>query len=190
MTGEQYIHYFSKDFPRYLKDCIANWTNNKTGLIAAELSDPARDNDRITFVLSGTAGEKKSITLQYSEEKCLELNPKDTGSWALRAIKEKRTPINEQELEAFLHKTKDSTFGFFKMMGRDDVTFHLYLIAVVKDESPGSSSSRNSVTNNAPIAGPVAQDNKKSVLLHKQQPPMAAPPSEQQLGLEPVPVTQ
>jgi hypothetical protein len=182
MTGEQYINYLSKHFPRYLKECIDNWTHNKTGLIAAEVSDATLDNDMISFVLSGATGEKKSITLQYSEENCIDLNPKDTGSWVLRAIKEKRTSINEEELEAFLDKTGASTFGFFKITGRRKIAGSLYLIAVVKDEGPGSENNITSVTTNN------AQDKDKSVvfLMDKQQAPTSAPPSEQQLVSEPV----
>jgi len=81
-------------------------------------------------VLTGSGGRKYSITLQYSHDKSIKLDPSSTGAWALRAIENKHTAVNDQELIEFLEKTKESTFGFFKKEEKDGV--HIYLMAVAK----------------------------------------------------------
>jgi hypothetical protein len=131
-SRDEYIASASKGYPNFLKTCVEAWTNRKTIIIAVEVVDPGRTNNIITFVRSRSTGQKISITLRYSEEKCAELDPASTGDWALRAISDRRTVVKEKELTEFLEKTKDSTFGFFKM--KKDGIEHIYLLAVARSE--------------------------------------------------------
>lgn len=129
---EDYVSRMSKGFPQFLKACVDAATGGKNGIVAVEILDPARINNTIIFVLTGSGGRKFSVTLQYSDDKSIKLDPSSTGEWALRAIENKHTAVNDQELIEFLQKTKESTFGFFKKEEKDGV--HIYLMAVAKHD--------------------------------------------------------
>jgi hypothetical protein len=115
---------------KILKDVVDVWTknddNNKEILaVALKLS-----SDKITIVNHKIKVVKcetpnGSITLRCLEEKCIELtNPGDENYWAIRAIKNKQTTLDDEELVDFLQKVGDATFGFFK------VNSELYLMAI------------------------------------------------------------
>ncbi|HKZ61186.1 MAG TPA: hypothetical protein VJZ68_02050, partial [Nitrososphaera sp.] len=121
---------------QYLKQCVDAWTSGKNCIVAVEVLDPARTSNMIIFVLTGSGGRKFSISLQYSDDKCYKLDPSNTGAWVLRAIENKHTAVNDQELIEFLEKTNESTFGFFKKEEKDGV--HIYLMAVAKLDEGGN----------------------------------------------------
>lgn len=133
---EDYISRLSKGFPQFLKVCVDAWTSRKNSIVAVEVFDPARTSNKITFVLAGSGGRKFSISLQYSDDKSIKLDPSNTGAWALRAIENKHTAVNDQELIEFLGKVNESTFGFFKKEEKDGV--HIYLMAVAKLDEGGN----------------------------------------------------
>lgn len=113
------------------------WTKNKPVLIATEVSDQLEVNDRVKVVVSDAlTGLEKSITLIYSEEKCIAMSPEDAGGWAERAIVNGRTAINDKELSEFLNKTGNTSFRFFKLKGKDDGIVRRYLMALADDPVP------------------------------------------------------
>jgi hypothetical protein len=97
-----------------LKTKIKAWTKNKTNLTAIELSFYPSNNS-IKFIQAKNS--QKSITLQYSRERIIELAQSpptnEHDDWAARAIKNKPTTLNDDEVEDFCQKVKDATFAFF-----------------------------------------------------------------------------
>jgi hypothetical protein len=117
---------------------MASWANNKVCLLTAEvIRTPTQNhnNNLVTFVMSDEASRQKmrSITLDYSEEKCVKLSAANTaGSWVTRAIEKKRTPLKDNELSEFLQIVADSTFAFLRI--GTDAAAHVYLMALAKDD--------------------------------------------------------
>lgn len=103
-------------------------------LLAVEVADPMKyENNQIPFVLTNsTTGQRYGGIVQYSDDKCIKLQPSNTGSWALRVINQRCASLDDAELSNFLEKTKNSTFAFFKM--EDKTGIHIYLIALAKGE--------------------------------------------------------
>jgi hypothetical protein len=116
-------------FIKILKNVVDPWTKNndnnkKTLVVVLKLSSDEliTDNHKIKVKCETPA---RSITLQCIEEKCVELtNPADENYWAIRAIKNKQTTLNNEELIDFLQKVGNATFGFFKVKSQ------LYLMAI------------------------------------------------------------
>lgn len=119
-----------------MKTIIKAWTNNKTNLIAIELSCYPPNNS-IKFIEAKNS--QNSITLQYSRERIIELAPSSSSSpptnehddWASRAIKNKLTTLNDDELEDFCQKVKDATFAFFTVK-TDEESTHFYLMTIAR----------------------------------------------------------
>lgn len=117
---------------KILKNVVDLWTKNndddnnkKTLVVALKLSSDKiiMGNHKIKVVKC--ENPSRSITLQYLEEKCIELtNPADENYWAIRAIKNKQTTLDNEELIDFLQKVGNATFGFF------NVKSQLYLMAI------------------------------------------------------------
>jgi hypothetical protein len=133
MNAEQYITLRSKSLPSHLKNLINMWPGNQVSLVAAEVvqvpADQRSNNSRIAFVNQNKkTGNKRSISLPYSDAKCINLN--SGCSWAFRATRIRQTPVTETELMEFLQMTKDSTFGFFKVPINNSV--RIYLMALRK----------------------------------------------------------
>lgn len=124
----------SDKLPEYLKTIIKAWTNNKMNLIAIELSCYPPNNS-IKFIEAKNS--QNSITLQYSRERIIELAPPSSSptnehdDWAARAIKNKLTTLNDDELEDFCQKVKDATFAFFTVK-TDEGSTHFYLMTIAR----------------------------------------------------------
>jgi hypothetical protein len=86
--------------PEYLKKTIKGWTKNKAYLTAIELPCYPPDN---AIKLMQTINPQNSITLQYSNEKIIELvSPSnEQNDWATRAINNKLTTLNDEEIRDF-----------------------------------------------------------------------------------------
>jgi hypothetical protein len=139
-------------FEEHLKKSISEWMEKRNPkLLAVEVIDPTRcENNLVPFVLTNLAtGQKYSGKVQYSDDKCIKLDPAKTGSWALRAIKDKCASVSEDEISNFLNKTKTSTFGFFKI--EDKTGIHIYLMALAKGEEK-SNEADNTSTNTTTAA--------------------------------------
>jgi hypothetical protein len=132
MTREQYIASSSNRLPEYLKSCILNAFPPNHGIImlVADISNLPQDRHIVTISCKTNSGKSHLITLPYPEEKCLRFNPASAGNWALRAIEDKRTIINEHELSEFLAMTKTSTFGFFKQEEKSAAKVYFFTLAI------------------------------------------------------------
>jgi hypothetical protein len=122
-------------FLRILKNLADQWTkinndnNKKTCAVALKLSldEIITGNHRIKVKCGIPA---RSITLQCSEEKYIELTSlADESCWVRRVIEEKQTMLNDHELIDFLHKVGNATFGFFKL------DTQLYLIVITNNNN-------------------------------------------------------
>jgi hypothetical protein len=58
-------------------------------------------------------GNKRSISLEYSSEKNIELGTDDENYWVSRCIRAGTTALTDDDLADFLNKTENATFGFF-----------------------------------------------------------------------------
>ena len=47
---------------------------------------------------------------------CCEITPTDENHWAARAIKDKQTILNDEELSDFLCKVRNATYASFKVI--------------------------------------------------------------------------
>ncbi|MFL6411033.1 MAG: hypothetical protein ACJ71K_07290, partial [Nitrososphaeraceae archaeon] len=74
----------------------------------------------------------RSITFQCVGDKCIKLaNPGDESYWPIRAIENKQTTLDNEELIDFLQKVGNATFGFFKVKSQ----LYLMAIAVISSDS-------------------------------------------------------
>jgi hypothetical protein len=81
-----------KKLPEVMKKKVNSWTKNSAYLVAMEMPPTAALNN------------------------CFEINPTDDSHWAVRAIKDKQTILNDEELSDFLCKVRDSTYAAFKVI--------------------------------------------------------------------------
>jgi hypothetical protein len=108
-----------------LKYCVKTWTNNKPMLTAI----------RIPESFHGTSikllGEdyKQSISLEYSSKKITELDIDDENHWAPRCVRAGTTALSDNNLDDFLNKTENATFGLFTVKMRE--IKGIYLMAIL-----------------------------------------------------------
>lgn len=112
---------------------VLAWMGNQPELIVIEVDDPNRYMGRITFLKTESAGKIFSVTLDYSEERCKQLDASKIGGWAARAISSGRTILNSSELSEFLGMTETVSYGFFRLNGR--YNSRTFLMAVVRNGS-------------------------------------------------------
>ena len=120
-----------------MKRVINEWTKDKTHLTAIELQQLPSDS---SIKIIQTINPQNSITLQYSRERIIELAPpspsptNEHNDWATRAIKNKLTALNDEELGDFCQKVKDATFAFFRVKTEEGST-HFYLMAIANNNN-------------------------------------------------------
>jgi hypothetical protein len=129
---EEFLTRAKKSCIDVLLASVVAWMGDQPELMAVEVDDPNRYMGRITFLKTDSAGKIFSITVDYSDEKCKELDAIKTGSWAVRAITNGRTVLNSSELSEFLGMTETVSYGFFRLNGKPSRTF---LMAVVRNGS-------------------------------------------------------
>ena len=78
--------------PEYMKKKVNSWTKNSAYLVAMEMPPNADVNNSFEIILN------------------------DENHWAARAIKDKQTILNDEELSDFLRKVRDSTYAAFKVI--------------------------------------------------------------------------
>jgi hypothetical protein len=76
-------------------------------------------------------GNKRSISLEYSSEKNIELDIDDENHWASRCVRDGTTALSNDDLADFLNKTENATFGFFTAKIKESNI--IYLIAIPND---------------------------------------------------------
>jgi hypothetical protein len=91
-----------------LKDCVDIWTNKKPGLLVIKIPEGFHGNS----VRLLQEGAHKSISLEYSSEKNIELDI-DENYWAPSCVRAGTMALSHDDLSDFLNKTKNATFGFF-----------------------------------------------------------------------------
>lgn len=130
---DMYAKEASDKLPQYLKTVIKAWTKNKTNLIAIELSCYPLNN---SIKIIQANNPQNSITLHYSRERIIELvaPTNEHDHWADRAIKNKLTTLNDDEVEDFCQKVKDATFAFFTVK-TDEGSTHFYLMAIANNNN-------------------------------------------------------
>jgi hypothetical protein len=121
--------------PGYLKTVIKGWTKNKAYLTAIELPRYPLNN---SIKIMQKINPANSITLQYSREQIIELAPSppnEQNDWTTRAIKNRLTTLNDEEIGDFCQKVKDATFAFFKVKTNEEVSTRFYLMAIAKNNN-------------------------------------------------------
>ena len=110
-----------------LRYCVKTWTNNKPMLTAIKIPEGFHGNS----IRLLQEGNKRSISLEYSSEKNIELDIADDNYWALRCIRAGTSALSDEELSEFLNKTKSATFGFFTVKIKEFKG--IYLMAILND---------------------------------------------------------
>jgi len=78
--------------PEVMKKKVDSWTDNSAYLVAIEMPPNVALNN------------------------CFEITPNNENHWAARAIKDKETILNDEELSDFLCKVRNATYAFFKVI--------------------------------------------------------------------------
>ena len=78
--------------PEIMKKKVKSWTNNSAYLVAI--------------------GMPPNIALNN----CFDITPTDENHWAVRAIKDKQTILNDEDLSDFLCKVRNATYASFKVI--------------------------------------------------------------------------
>jgi hypothetical protein len=76
-------------------------------------------------------GNLRSISLEYSSEKNIDLDIDDENHWAPRCVRAGTLSIGNNNLDDFLNKTKNATFGFFTVKIKESKG--IYLMAILND---------------------------------------------------------
>jgi hypothetical protein len=109
-----------------LKYCVKTWTNNKPMLTAIRIPESLRGNS-VRLLLGDNQG---SISLEYSERN-IELDIDDENHWAPRCVRAGTLAVGNNNLDDFLKKTENATFGFFTVKIKEFKG--IYLMAILND---------------------------------------------------------
>jgi hypothetical protein len=110
-----------------LRYCVKTWTNNKPMLTAIRIPESFHGT---SIKLLGE-DDKQSISLEYSSEKNIELDIDDKNHWAPRCVSAGTLSMINNNLDDFLGKTKNATFGFFTIKIKESSS--IYLMAILSD---------------------------------------------------------
>jgi hypothetical protein len=117
----------------------------KSFLIAFQIPDAANKRS-IELTFKEGSGVSKTIAVPYSEDKCrqLELLPSTVTEqdqhWANRVVSENQISLSDDELLDFLARlNNNTTFGFFKIISKDELNTEVYLMAITKSSQSGLS---------------------------------------------------
>jgi hypothetical protein len=110
-----------------LKYCVKTWTNNKTTLVAIKMPEGFHGNS----IRLLQEGNKRSISLEYSSEKNIELDIDDKNHWAPRCVSTGTLSMSNNNLDDFLNKTENATFAFFTVKVKE--IRGIYMMAILND---------------------------------------------------------
>jgi hypothetical protein len=108
-----------------LKYCVKTWTNNKPMLTAIKIPEGFPRNS-LKLLHEGT---HKSISLEFSSEKNIQLDINDENAWARRCVIATTRALGDDDLADFLGKTENATFGFFTVKMKE--IKGIYLMAIL-----------------------------------------------------------
>jgi hypothetical protein len=110
------INNLNEKLPEVMKKKVNSWTQNSASLLAIEMPPNVAFNN------------------------CCEITPTNENHWAARAIKNRRTILNDDELSDFLHKVRNSTYAPFKFISkssqeqRKESSTRHYLMMIADDK--------------------------------------------------------
>jgi hypothetical protein len=97
--------------PHLVKERVSNWTWNNPFLIAIRLGNPVEEN--LTF--SSSSLQNRLITLQFSRENHFDITLNshniENHRHILRAIRSRKTPLDDWELTNIIEMLNGCTFG-------------------------------------------------------------------------------
>ena len=141
------IRRLHQQIPVFLQQLVTIWLENKAQsyLLAFQIPD-AENKKSIELTFKAGSGGSKTIAVPYSEDKCkqLELLPSTVTEqdqhWANRVVSENQTCLSDDELLDFLVRlNNNTTFGFFKIISKDELNTQVYLMAITKSFQAGLS---------------------------------------------------
>jgi hypothetical protein len=136
----EHIRGLHHQIPVFLQQLVNAWSENKgeSYLIAFQIPDAANKRS-IELTFKAGSGVNKTIAVPYSEDKCrhLVLLPRTITEqdqhWANRVVSHAQTPLSDDELLDFLvNLNNNTTFGFFKIISKDELCNQVYLVAITK----------------------------------------------------------
>jgi hypothetical protein len=86
------INHLYEKLPEVMKKKVNSWTDNSAYLVAIEMPPNVAVNN------------------------CSEITPNNENHWAARAIRDKQTILNDEELSDFLCKVRNATYASFKVI--------------------------------------------------------------------------
>jgi hypothetical protein len=110
-----------------LKYCVQTWIHKKPGLVAIRIPEGFKGNS-LRFLQKGT---HKTISLEFSSDKNIDLDVDDENHWAPRCVRAGRSDLSNNELADFLNKTENATFGFFTV--KIEEFRGVYLMAILNN---------------------------------------------------------
>ena len=110
-----------------MKYCVQTWTSKKPGLVAIKIPEGFHGNS----VRLLQEDNIRSISLEYSLEKNIELDIDDESHWTTRCVRVGTTALTDDELFDFLNKTENATFGFFIVKIKESNS--IYLMTILSD---------------------------------------------------------
>jgi hypothetical protein len=97
--------------PHLVKERVSKWTLNEPFLVAIRLENPVEEN--LTF--SSSSLQNRLITFQFSRENHFDIMVNshniENHRHILRAIRSRKTPLNDWELTNIIEMLKGCTFG-------------------------------------------------------------------------------
>jgi hypothetical protein len=173
----------SERFPSVLKKFVRDMTDNTDNiqLIAIKVPDvnPLSPSNCVKLLIESLeetrSNQVSSIALPYSEDKCLDLQiPKNKEHYIARALKDKRTTLNDGEMLNFFQKSAPSTFAFFKVKIPETGISEIYLMGII------IAMNVNNKNNNRLTLSLANQIDHKTVLDSQDQSQEQLPPTYQQ----------
>jgi hypothetical protein len=148
--------------PESMIDFVNTWVKGKKALIAIEL--PKNNNDNTpqeTIKVKNPKSRQQLIKFQYSKERHIDitLTNENQNHWAIRAIKDRQTTLNDYELTDFVRRVKDRTFAVVKVHmplsassseeeEQQQSIIHIYFMAIISVDDTSSPLSDNDNNNN------------------------------------------
>ena len=136
----EHISVFHRQVPAFLRQLVITWSENKgeNYLIGLQIPDTAnRSSIELTF--KAGPGVNKTIAVPYYEDqrRQIDLLPRTITEqdqhWASRVASHNQISLCDEELLDFLATLNNrTTFGFFKVIWKDESEARTYLMAITK----------------------------------------------------------